>query len=318
MSGVDGRDVGRIGGVVDGPVKLDGEARWSNGDDVVRPLRCDRHGVAGVQGELAIGLVVEDEADGWGKVNNGSRRRRSAYRFARGTCCAPQSDVFSSFSSELGATASLPTAFWQTAEMVGPNPLSHRVRVVLITGEPGSGKSTLGIELAAALRVPFLARDDVRGGLFFTAGSWSEQPAGVPSADETVEALLQMVETMARLGVSCVVEFVVRCGREHDLERLRAVAECVVLVTSSSSSRVRFARRSLGDRLLNRRQVLDLLGFRSIVDHVEDAMARMEQVRVEMRRDFDLPTLHINTDDGCEPGLDAIVEFVASPLPVAS
>ena len=40
----------------------------------------------------------------------------------------------------------------------------------MVTGAPGSGKSTLGAELSRALRMPFIARDDVRGGLFFTAG----------------------------------------------------------------------------------------------------------------------------------------------------
>lgn len=66
-----------------------------------------------------------------------------------------------------------------------------RTRIVLVTGAPGSGKSTLGAELARSLRIPFVARDDVRGRLFFTDGGWTPNPRRVPSSDEAVETLLQ-------------------------------------------------------------------------------------------------------------------------------
>jgi predicted kinase len=192
-----------------------------------------------------------------------------------------------------------------------------RPRVVVVTGEPGSGKSTLGAELARALRIPFIARDDVRGGLFLTEGAWSERLRALPGSDEAVEALLCLVETAAGRGVSCVVEYVVRQHRGNDLERLRAVADCIVLVTECRDARSRFVRRSLADRLLNRRAVLDALGYATIEDHTDDALARMARVRSEMRTQFDLATLHVRTDDGFEPSLDQIIEFVtAEPAPL--
>jgi predicted kinase len=51
----------------------------------------------------------------------------------------------------------------------------RRPTVILMLGEPGSGKTELGTTLARALRVPFLARDDVRTGLYFTAGAWADR-----------------------------------------------------------------------------------------------------------------------------------------------
>lgn len=187
---------------------------------------------------------------------------------------------------------------------------ASRPRLVLITGEPGSGKSVLGTELGRALRVPFIARDDVRGGLFFTEGAWSETPRRVPPPAEAVEALLQVVETMAGLGVSCVVEYVIRQARQHDLERLQAVADCVVLFLSCGEARNRLVRRSQSDRLLNRPALLDALGFASIDDHIEAAVWHADRVIDEMRTEFDLPTMRVATDHGYEPDLDQIIDFV--------
>lgn len=138
--------------------------------------------------------------------------------------------------------------------MTDPTPPDHP-RVVLVTGAPGSGKSTLGAALARAVRVPFLARDDVRGGLFLTAGAWGPRPARVPPADEAV------------------------------------------------------------DRLLSRRPVLDVLGYATVDDHTAAAAARMGSVAGAMQVDLGLPTLRVATDDGYEPGLDAIVEFAVAATP---
>ncbi|HKE77324.1 MAG TPA: AAA family ATPase [Acidimicrobiales bacterium] len=191
----------------------------------------------------------------------------------------------------------------------------HRPRVVLITGTPGSGKSTLGTALAGALRVPFLARDDVRGGLFLTAGAWGHRPARVPPPDEAVEAFLRLVETAASLGVSCVAEYVVRRHRPADLRRLTVAADCVAVVTECRDALDRAARRGRADRLLNRRPVLDALGYATVDDHTAAAAARMGSVAGAMRVDLGLPTLRVATDDGYEPGLDAIVEFAVAATP---
>ncbi len=189
-------------------------------------------------------------------------------------------------------------------------PSGDRARVIVVTGAPGSGKTTLGAELSGALRMPFLARDDVRGGLFFTTGAWHARPGRVPTAERSVETFLRIVETTASLGVSCVVEHVVRRERPADLQRLSAVADCVVVLTECRAPLERFASRNRQDRLLNRQPVLEALGYATIDEHTSNAVARMRSVAREMRTDFGLPTLSVNTDDGYEPGLDAIVDFV--------
>jgi predicted kinase len=190
-----------------------------------------------------------------------------------------------------------------------------RPRVALITGEPGSGKSDLGANLSRALRAPFIARDDVRGGLFLTAGAWSARSRRVPTADEATDAFLRIVESTVALGVSCIVEYLVRRGRPADLRRLATVADCRVLHTWCRDGPGRLVRRNTSDRLLNRRPVLDALGYTSIDEHTSDAIARMRSVSNDMQTDFDLPVLKVNTDDGYEPGLDLVIDFVVDGAP---
>jgi predicted kinase len=70
--------------------------------------------------------------------------------------------------------------------------------VVLITGLPGSGKNTLARRLSQLLRIPYLARDDVRGGLLFTEGAWADTLDRIPSAEEAVDVFLATAEQLLR------------------------------------------------------------------------------------------------------------------------
>lgn len=178
-----------------------------------------------------------------------------------------------------------------------------RPRVVLLTGEPGSGKTGLGLELARALHVPFLARDQVRRGLYLTAGGWGDQTVPPPTAEEAVEAFLRVAEAMIRDGVSCVVEYVVRAAHPEHLDRLTTDADCVVVETWCADAPSRRLARDAADPLLRGEPV-----------EAEAARAeRMAQVTREMRREFDLPLLRVCTDDGCDPPLEAIIAFAVGP-----
>lgn len=187
-----------------------------------------------------------------------------------------------------------------------------RPRIVLITGAPGSGKSTLGTTLANELRVPFLARDDVRGGLFLTAGGWSGTPERVPSAHEAVDVFLQLLEAAATRGVSAVAEYVVRRSRPDDLRRMMEAADCRVIVATATHPFERLAGREAADRLLNRPGVLTALGHDDLEAHTAHTRERMDAVVADLRTDFPVPVLEVSTDGGYQPGLDQIVEFAVA------
>src|SRR4029453_16500800 len=57
--------------------------------------------------------------------------------------------------------------------------------------------------------------------------------------------------------------------------------------------------------------VLAALGYEGIDEHVTQATAHMAAVTAQMRTAFDFPVLAVSTDDGYDPSIPEIVEFVA-------
>ena len=188
-----------------------------------------------------------------------------------------------------------------------------RPRIVLVTGRPGSGKSTLARELSQRLRLPLLARDDVRGGLFFSAGAWEESVERIPSGEEAVALFIASVELLARGGASCVVEYVLRANRPVDLERLIAAGDCVAIMTHCDKALDRFAERNRRDPLIANKALLSAVGCDSVEAHTTNAIERMRQVERDMLLCFPFPLLHVDTTDGCAPTLPDVLEFVVRP-----
>lgn len=189
---------------------------------------------------------------------------------------------------------------------------SVRPRVILLTGVPGSGKSTLGRTLSEALRVPFLARDDMRGGMALTAGAWRGTLEQLPPGDAAVDAFLDVVEVTLRHGVSCVAEYVFRSSRPRDLERVLAAGDAVVIVTQCSESEPRLIERNQSDRLVANPAVLRAAGAASVDEHTAAVVERMRRVGLEMLTQFPVPTLTVDTTAGYDPGFETILEFAVA------
>jgi predicted kinase len=77
--------------------------------------------------------------------------------------------------------------------------------VVLITGHPATGKTTLAQYLAQELRLPLIAKDHIKEILLNTLG-WSTLEWSRKLSVATWALLYQQVETLLRAGIGHIVE----------------------------------------------------------------------------------------------------------------
>lgn len=83
--------------------------------------------------------------------------------------------------------------------------LSLPPTVILITGHPATGKTTLAKVLATELGLPLLHRDALKETLADTLG-WSDDEWSLKLGAATWELLYHLIETMLRANVSHIVE----------------------------------------------------------------------------------------------------------------
>jgi len=89
-----------------------------------------------------------------------------------------------------------------------------QAKLILFSGLPGTGKSTLASRLARELQIPLLCIDDVIGDV--------PENAGIPFWDSKVAILLRLVEVQLELGLSVIVDSVfMNMDRYHAQELAR-------------------------------------------------------------------------------------------------
>jgi predicted kinase len=93
--------------------------------------------------------------------------------------------------------------------------------LVVVTGPPAAGKTTIARELAARLRLPLIAKDTIKEALFDGLGTgdlaWSQR-----LGEATYGVMLELAKESVTAEAGIVLEANFICGREHDLAELPA------------------------------------------------------------------------------------------------
>jgi predicted kinase len=83
--------------------------------------------------------------------------------------------------------------------------MSDSLFVIIVTGPPGAGKTTLGKKVSQALQLPFISKDDFKDILFETLG-WNDRQWSMKLGQASFEILFHILECQLKVNKPAVVE----------------------------------------------------------------------------------------------------------------
>ena len=178
--------------------------------------------------------------------------------------------------------------------------------LIIVSGRPGSGKTTLGRKLAEALSCPFISRDEIYEGLFRTF-------AGRPELAEKERVTWVAFETFFRLRgflLSSDVTFVAEAAFQD--ERWRIGLEPFVPLADMKLVHCVLGPEVARERTINRRLEQRPVPGSSRASAGLTADAPPPAIRPFEPLSLSVPTLNVDTADGYDPKLDEIVAFITS------
>ena len=170
-----------------------------------------------------------------------------------------------------------------------PRPL-----LVLVSGHPGAGKTTLARALGDAMHLPHLNRDRIRAGMART------DPSSLVDPRPPWDVFAETIELFVANGVSLVADQTLYRGMQDEI-RTRFVpgTSTVNLHCRSAVAYQRWLAKLHADPQVLRESIAEL-------------EARVQAQRDEITEPLDLgvPVIEVDTTDGYDPPLEVLVEEI--------
>ena len=184
--------------------------------------------------------------------------------------------------------------------------------LVVVSGPPGSGKTSLAHALAQAIPCPAICRDEIKEGMVHAHGGDFQGGPGDPLTQRTLPVFFDVLRTLVEADVTVVAEAAFqderwRAGLEPFAERAELrIVRCRV---SSAVSFERAGRRAAAGEHRLRAHGDSTIG--KGIEEWEEGFGSFEHISIPA------PAIDVDTTDGYAPDLGVIVEFVnqAAALP---
>jgi predicted kinase len=176
--------------------------------------------------------------------------------------------------------------------------------LVVVSGPPGSGTTSLAHTLARAIPCPAICRDEIKEGLVHAEDDYTPAP-GDEVARRTVDVFYGVIRFLVDSGASVVAESAFQHPLwEHGLTPLidRARVRIVHCRVDAATARERVARRA--DETASRRAVH---GDYSLLEPFETWRPKFESFQPVA---LPVPSIEVDTADGYDPPLEVVLSFL--------
>ena len=184
-----------------------------------------------------------------------------------------------------------------------PEPSSPTL--VVVSGPPGSGKTTLAHALAQALPCPAICRDEIKEGMAHARGADFQGGHGDPLTQRTLPLFFEVLHVLVAAGVSVVAEaaFQDRLWKPA-LEPLAQLAQLRIVRCNvdAAVSFERAVRRAASSQ--NRVRAHGDSTFGKGIADWGKAFESFDHISVSA------PSIDVDTTEGYDPSLDEIVAFI--------
>jgi hypothetical protein len=185
--------------------------------------------------------------------------------------------------------------------------MNSKPKCIIVTGRPGSGKTTLSKKLGQRLRMPIISRDEIKEGYVNTFGVKHDQlPA---TTNGIVSKLFFDIVCHYLTGKVCVI---IEAAFQHAvweprMPKLLELSNPHVIVCSIDGKMA--AKRHLQRGLSDPSREFYHGDTRVSVYRATGEMAPPDQY---VAPDFNVPTIHVLTAGDYSPNLDEIVDQIQS------